>query len=897
MAGVKPELLAALADGAIAVTPNRRLARHLQGEFDAAQRAAGRLAWATPAILPYATWLELLWDSVAVSGDAAEHPLLLSPAQSAALWLRIIDASGATLLDPRGAAALAAEAWSLVHAWGTGGESWRAWRSEDPEPDDASTFAAWAEAYRAELGRLHTLDQAQLADALAAPSSLAAKRAEPAHSIVLVGFLEFTPQQERLFASLEASGGRITRIDPLPERVSKPMRISANSPRDELAGALAWARERALEHPGTRIGIVVENLAQSRSSAVALAEDILCPSAILPGAAVNPLPFEISLGIPLPSVPLVGAALALITLAESPLPSGAAAALLRSPYLPGAETAWPRRAAIESRWLESGQREVTLGDVIAALEAGAPDLATQWRAGRDALRVANRTTPRACVDAWRAWLVASGWPGSRPLDSAEFQARETWDDLLGQFATLGAVAPRITRAAAVDGLRALAGETLFQPEGGGASIQILGVLEATGLEFDALWCAGLTSDRWPPAPTPNPLLPMEWQRERGVPRSSAQRELAYAAQLTARFTRAADEMRFSSAARDGDRPVSPSALIVDIPEQAATSFLPSWTQTIADSATLECVADDQAPRPAPGIVMPGGSRIIAAQSDCPFQAVARHRLGAERWPESLAGLSPPERGTLLHAAMAAFWSVTTSHAALQALDAVTLAAAIDAAVQRGLAELPASRWRTVPATVRDGERRRLTAILGAWLALDRERPPFVVRDLETPKHLELAALTFRLRLDRVDALDGGGVAIIDYKSGQAESVKQWFDERPRAAQLGLYVLAQRSAAPELPVRAIAYAVLRPGGMAAVGVAGDADAWPGLSSIKTAGAFANWSAMEDWWRSHLGGLATEIAQGRASVTPRESPLPCRNCGLQALCRIESVRRLESGGPDE
>ena len=89
-------------------------------------------------------------------------------------------------------------------------------------------------------------------------------------------------------------------------------------------------------------------------------------------------------------------------------------------------------------------------------------------------------SPREWVDAWRSWLGAAGWPGSRPLDSGEFQAREAWERTLGEFASLSAVTPRLTAGAALDALRALAGETIFQPEGGGAPIQILGVLEGTG---------------------------------------------------------------------------------------------------------------------------------------------------------------------------------------------------------------------------------------------------------------------------------------------------------------------------------------------------------------------------------------------------------------------------------
>jgi probable DNA repair protein len=894
MAAVSSPLLAALAEGAVVVTPNRRLARFLHREVDVAQRAAGRTAWPTPVILPYPTWLETLWNEVVQADAVTGAALVLTPAQAAQLWRQVIAAEGMSLLDPHGAAVLAAEAWSLVHEWGAGGESWRAWRAGD-EPDDPSVFARWAEAYLAELKRADAQDLAQVPKALAACSGvLAARRGVT----ILAGFAELTPQQERLRAALIAAGADLRQLDTLPVTEAKPSRTVGASPRDEVVAALDWARARALQRPEARIGIVVEDLARRRDAVVALAQEQLCPGAILPGAMPLPSPFEISLGVPLASMPLVVAALDLIALARSRLTAGAAAALLRSPYLPAAEQGWAIRAAVEKVWLDGGYREVALGDVIAALESRSPALALRLRAARDSLRWAARASPRDWVDAWRSWLLAVGWPGSRPLDSGEYQAREAWERMLGQFTSMGVVTPGLEPGRAIDALRALAGETIFQPEGSAAPIQILGVLEGTGLAFDALWVAGLAADRWPPAPAPNPLLPIAWQRERKLPRASAQRELAYAEMLTRRFARAAPEVVFSSPASADDHELSPSTLILAYPERAPCVAVPTWTQAIAHSATLEAIADDRAPPLADAGTAPGGSRIVATQSDCPFQAVARYRLGAEPWPSPRAGLSPQERGSLLHKALAVFWSAVENHAAFVALPAASLAAEIGAAVERSLAELSPARWRNVPPLIRAGERRRLCGLLDAWLALERARPPFAVRQLESVQTLQLGGLAFRLRPDRVDALAAGGVAILDYKSGRVERPAQWFDERPRASQLGLYTLAQRAAAPEIAVRAVVYAQLRPGEVVAAGLAADADAWPGLAAASAVGPRSDWPALESWWSRQLGALAAEIAHGHAAVTPRESPLPCPNCGLYAVCRIQSMRHVrDSDAGDE
>ena len=94
---------------------------------------------------------------------------------------------------------------------------------------------------------------------------------------------------------------------------------------------------------------------------------------------------------------------------------------------------------------------------------------------------------------------------------------------LGQ---LDLVSAPLTFEGAVHMLRRLAGEELFQPETPDVPIQVLGLLESAQLEFDHLLVLGLTDEAWPRMPRPNPLLPAELQRARGVPRAAADRRVS-----------------------------------------------------------------------------------------------------------------------------------------------------------------------------------------------------------------------------------------------------------------------------------------------------------------------------------------------------------------------------------
>ncbi len=252
-------------------------------------------------------------------------------------------------------------------------------------------------------------------------------------------------------------------------------------------------------------------------------------------------------------------------------------------------------------------------------------------------------------------LDRCGWPGdeAESLSASEFAARNAWEELLEEFARIGTLDTRLTATTALSQLRNLARGTIFQPKTQAAPITILGILEAAGLPFDALWVAGLSAQRWPPAPQPNAFLPIAWQRDRNVPRSSAARELSYARAVTDMLMQGAPRVVLSYSATADGEPCAASALIpVQAPTLDEDLGSRDSAEVIADAALRESVADRRAPALAAGPLR-GGVGVIAAQSDCPFRATARYRMRVEPWPEAAEGLNARERGQLVHAAMAA----------------------------------------------------------------------------------------------------------------------------------------------------------------------------------------------------------------------------------------------------
>ena len=883
-------LLVAIGDGtATLVTPNNRLARRLASTYADAQRTRGARCWETPRILPWSAWSGECWRTARVAGLPGAAARLLEPVHGAQLWRRIVAAgttAGAGLQDPDGAAVLAADAWRRMHAWGGGGESWRGWGAAGSGADVAA-FVGWCERYTAVLRSIDAIDDALLPDRLAALVGEVAVLPGP---LVLAGYAERTPQQQRLLAALRRAGADVAAFDPLAADAGDVRVVACADPRDEIVAALEWARRQVDADPRLRVGIAVADLAARRGEIVELADDLICPRLGWPDELTAPRPYNLSLGAALAEVPLVAAALDLTALALGSLPAPRAAALLRSRYLPGDGVAWARRAEVEADWLELGLRDAGLDDCLRRLAAHDPPLASRWHDARSTRPVPGRASPVRWAAFWRDWLAALGWPGGPPLASSDYQALEAWNELLQAFAALEPQESVLPKRDAWTTLAAMAAGAVFQPEAAvQAPIEILGLLEAAGQPFDALWVTGLGTDGWPPAARPSPLLPLRWQREHDLPHASAPRELAYARRLTADFARAAPTVVLSYAARVDDHPNAPSVLVAGWPEQPRAAPPPRPVAAAFNARpALAIVADADGPAlPTPGAFR-GGAGLVEQQSDCPFRAFAVQRLRVRPWPRATYGLSAAERGNLVHAALAAFWQRVGTRDALAALGDGALADALTEAVDAAFAGQPvdAVRWGRLPPVVEPAERTRLAATLEGWIR-DGElaREAFAVVAVERAIPLALGELQLSLRIDRVDRLPGGALAIIDYKTGRSVTPLRWFDGRPQAPQLPLYLLAHRAAEPAVAVSALVYAGVRAGNARWSGVAADELAWPGLGVVDalTRGRVADWAAATDHWRAALAALAREFAAGYAAVLPRSS-LVCRTCGLQSLCRI-------------
>ncbi len=885
-----------LTPDAVLITAGQRLARHLAQRYARESRVRGLQLWETPAIMTLGAWLGRQWEH-AVDTRASDR-LLLTPTQEMVLWEHVVAESerGEILLSPAATARLARKAWTLLHAWCLP-------RAEIHQAgyDDVQAFAAWAATFEERCRERRWLDGPRLPDALIA--LIDARQTPIPPRLLLAGFDELTPQQKKLFDVLQRAGCEVATFDGDVSANARVERAALPSMAEEVAAAARWTRARLESDPNARIGVLAPDLAAQHRLIRRVFDDVLLPSVVLPGNDETARPYNLSFGESLLSQPAIATAFLILRLARDTLDCDEITELLCSPYLVGGAVEWTRRARLDLGLRRLGEARSGVSALQRALAMAGdtpracPILAERLLRFSDACAsLPRKQAPSRWLASIAQLLASFGWPGDRGLSSAEYQTVEAWRELLSGFGALDAVMPALSYGEALSRLRRMAQESLFQRETPETPVQILGVLEASGMEFDALWVLGLHDDVWPAAPRPNPFLPAAWQRRHGLPHASAERELEFCRRLTQRLLGSAREVVFSHPLREEDRDLRPSPLIRDLPEWSPpANQTPRYRDVVHRHGGCETFIDEYLPPLTPSVPAPGGAALFRSQAACPFRGGVEFRLGADEFPEPEPGLSAADRGILIHALLARFWQETVSQERLLALAPEALARRTVELAAELVEQLRRQRPETITERGAAIETERLALLAQEWLACEKVRAPFTVRREEAKAWLTVGEVVTATRIDRIDELANGDYAVIDYKTG-AVNLKHWFGERPHEPQVPLYAVY---GVPRERIGALLYGRVRRGNTGFAGLAVAENITPDVEHYddKWAAEHGSWDQLIEKWDVTLQSLAQEHRIGFARVSPRDADA-CKQCHLHAFCRVHERRaRLAHAGATE
>ncbi|MGP8224834.1 MAG: PD-(D/E)XK nuclease family protein [Terracidiphilus sp.] len=873
-----------LREGGLVVTASDRAVRVLAAGFHRARRAEGLTAWPAPNILDWRSFARSAWEQ-----RAADPRLVLNPAQEEALWVGIAaeDHSLATLLEgPRHRlAAMAMEAHELLC-------------SHAPRFLDKAARGAWQQDAAAFSGWLESFDEICRSGSLLSPSRLPHElipllEADSAQRppLLLAGFDRIQPVQRKLFDAWgewrEAASG---------EEAKNVHFHAAEDARAELTACTIWCARQLAANPSARLLVVSQGISKRRGE---IERAFLAHT----GSPAAPA-FEFSLGVPLSQVALSRAAHLLLRWLDGPLQEQELDWLLST----GLAAANPQESAALASYMRALRRHglerpqwtlaAFLGQQCTSELLPSPWVERVAQAQRLLAGFARRMqSPLDWAELIPRLLDELRFACARPLLSAEYQALRRWHQAVESCGSLGFDGRRIGWRDFLSQLGRALDQTLFAPESRDAPIQIAGPAESAGLAADAVWFLGADEDAWPPAGTTHPLLPVEIQREAGMPHATPQLDWELARSITNRLLASAPEVHFSFARQNEAAEARPSRLIVQFAGEARE--LPAELRAPAGPEPLAVLFEDSSRIPFPTGKVEGGAAVLTAQSQCPFRAFATARLAAQGWEPAEAGLTPAQRGSLLHAVLHAIWAGPPdgirSHTELMSLS--NREGFVAGHVQRVLAwKLPSHIRERMPRRYLELEELRLTNLVTEWLEYEATRIAFEVADTEVKRTVHINGLTLNLQLDRIDRLndgtlreDGtrrndGSLLVIDYKSGDI-SPKAWELPRPDDVQLPLYAGLIVEDGEKLG--GLVFAKVRAGKHEFAGFVEDAKATL-IRSLRGNTNLVKKPLTDEQcrnWKEHIEKLAKNFLSGRADVDPREYPKTCERCGLQTLCRIQ------------
>ncbi len=292
--------------------------------------------------------------------------------------------------------------------------------------------------------------------------------------------------------------------------------------------------------------------------------------------------------------------------------------------------------------------------------------------------------------------------------------------------------------------------------GGHSRVAIYGLLEARMARADLMICGGLNEGTWPARPAVDPLLAAPVMRALGVPGADFRIGLA-AHDLAAML--GAPEVVLSRSRRDESGPAIPSRFLLRVRALLGEDLLgrhvdarPTALASAIDWAERAPLYARPAPMPEPDqrVVRISVTALDRLRSD-PYQFYAASILRLKELEPLDADAGPAWQGQLAHAILER-WHRGEGE----------LAALADAELARMNAHpLTRSLWRP----------RLLRAL--AWveqtLAGDPRRKPHLV---EQWGQMTVRGVEIFGRIDRLDLLDDGSYAVVDYKTGGPPSGAQ-----------------------------------------------------------------------------------------------------------------------------
>ena len=462
MIKTKHDLFTHMLHGTTIITPNNRLSNQLLKDFYHQQ---GAIVKNKPFCSPYQTLLVNLFHKIHYQYPATQHPFLLNKAQLRSLWSDIISNQDQYPCND-----------GLLNAIQTASRQCLQWKIAPNHTDFAQTpqtrqFQQWQQQLLNRLKALNAITEEQLVQYIQDfPAVLQLK------TVIWVCFDEYTPQQRSLQQAFTRAGCAQYFYD-LNTSSTTAYRYAACDTQDEKMQMMLWLKTR-LAADDTHIAVLVPELQTQHSSLKRFFQRHFSAET-----------FHLSQAQSLNDYPLASHAITCLSLDKKIISNPDARLLLHSPFLHAAQTEFIARAAILQSSPCLQEANILFNQFVGELHATTPKLAQILTDSND---YPEQDSPQAWVEHFKNRLQIMGFPGESPLNSSNYQCFQRLMEVFDQLLQLSLVKPVLTAQQALATLQNLVKNTVIQEPQLPAPIEIMGLTEASGCEFDSIWVMGLT---------------------------------------------------------------------------------------------------------------------------------------------------------------------------------------------------------------------------------------------------------------------------------------------------------------------------------------------------------------------------------------------------------------------
>lgn len=902
------------------LTPNQRLARKLLSEGCVYKQSKILKSFNIQSLNDF---IAKLFDLIIETGLLSKAYFVLNNWQRELLFKKIIDNSSKTNnhnndnnnidISADSLYKKAIQAWSIAKQWGL---DWHSWF--DYLQPESRLFCNWAGLYNNYLLENNYLDPDEKLNIIielldvnnSLNNSLAFKKLLNITSIDLYGFDDYSVQFSNLITKLKQLSIKINILDlnlgVEEQKLCGNQNINiytASNQQDEYYAVAAWAKQH-YENNINKIGIIVPDLSNHREKLIKVFEEII------PDRQV----WNISGGEPLANVPVIKVALIILELVLlGKVSLNDVRFLLKSNhYLKyGKNIVDYDQIKLNSQiddllcHLENyGYDEVSITDIVAKVGVFNKELADILICSYDSIQSQQLKLPSNWAYIYSQILLDIGWPAglgavannssekysAENISSVIYQAIACLQNCLQQISLLDNIYGSVTANQIYKDLKDLLNNTPFQIETDQNIIDILGMLEGAGINYDKLWLFSLTADVWPSTPDPNPFIPIDIQRKYHLPHATAERELEYAKKLTKRYLVSAQDITISYCKLSDDQENNLSPLVPLVPnfnnihavykpdslylDKANISKLFNLFN-LFDLFDLEYFIDSYGPKITKAHIK-SGVKAIRLQALCPFRAFAETRLSAMRNYKLSIGPSVQLRGEIVHKALELFFTEFNTREKLQNLkqDADFYSKKLHQIIYYSINLFKTNYENIFTTGIVIIETELIYDLINQWLDLELLRDNFTVLALEKKYLLKLNNIQFNVRVDRIDQLETSEqeIIIIDYKTNK-QNINSLYTEDLLEPQLPLYCFIEGLN----KVAAVLYAQILEENPSYNGL--------GHKQININGCAyeADWELLVNKWKVKINQLANDYSGGLASVTPIYKEQTCSRCHLSGLCR--------------